>query len=204
MLILFNVCTAAIYTDKPQAGHRRGGTRYISYSSHGLSQCFSVSLQEHKIKYTSSINVLPGMFIMGISSCKALYFLHYVDATWTSIQEKNLSLPYKRTTTWTRAKNKYSVRLLIVWCNRKIHTSTLTSRGPNKVLNTQLDRTLEHLSSRGWSVPPPVHICLAESAQLFSIQRCSCSGAVGAEKNGKIKSLIPGSNHWCCWLVSHP
>lgn len=38
VLIVFNVCTAAIYTDKPKAGHRRAGTAYISYSSHKLSK----------------------------------------------------------------------------------------------------------------------------------------------------------------------
>jgi len=38
-----------------------------------LNQCFSASLQEHKVQIL--INILPEMFVMGISSCEVLYIL---------------------------------------------------------------------------------------------------------------------------------
>jgi len=107
--------------------------------------------------------------------------------------KESLGLPYKRKNyeADTTAKNKYSMRLLIVWCNGKIHTPSTSSRGPNIVHKTQLDRALEFLSGRGWvcassSSHLPIRVCTAPQCTKM-ILLCG-SGCCGKLQDKKLNS----------------
>lgn len=130
----------------PKQGTKELGLAVLATHHTGfLIQWFSTSLQEHQKKCISSINMLQQCLLWSFHHAKLrMFYIRCMQSEQASKRNSYLTIQENNYKADRRAKNEYSMILLIVWCNGKIRRSIITSRGPNKVYRTrQGSRTSE-------------------------------------------------------------